>query len=317
MYPSLNNRTSTLLFMCLIQLPIYSQSSAVITGVEYGIPNGITAAPLQVLTLTLRGVKLPTARVAAQTLPLPRSLEGFSVSLRQTYLGLQGIDVPILAVEPVRNACSILSAAVRCGSYTALTVQVPGELVPNIPIALGIPPNVADFIVSVDGTESEPIRLNPVPDAVHILNACDLVISGPRGSCNPLIAHADGRPVTAQNPVISGEVVTMYAVGLGTTNPPVQTGAAAAQPISMGPLGLVRIEIEQRPPTNSEPLVDVRESTAIYAGLVQGYVGLYQINFRIPPIPPSTPSCDAARFSNLLVRYKLSSESSVGICARP
>lgn len=304
-----------LLVLCLSCLPINGQSGPTITGVGYSSPDGITAAPLQVLTLTLTGVKVPVARVAAQKLPLPGSLEGFSATLRQRAAGLEKISVPILAVEPVRTACSVLVSEAGCGSYTALTVQIPGELVPNNPGAIGVPPNEADLVVSVDGVESRAVRLIPVSDSVHILNACDFTI-GQKNSCGPLITHEDGSRVTVQSPVVSGEVVTMYAVGLGLTDPPVQAGIATPQHIPMI-TGIVRIEIEQYSPFESRPVLDVKEFNAAYAGLVQGYVGLYQINFRIPPIPPTIPVCDAARSANLLVRYKRSSESSAGICARP
>ena len=43
--------------------------------------------------------------------------------------------------------------------------------------------------------------------------------------------------------------------------------------------------------TQEEMIVD-------WSGLVPGYVGLYQVNFIVPPVPPGTPPCVDIRFSS-------------------
>jgi hypothetical protein len=40
---------------------------------------------------------------------------------------------------------------------------------------------------------------------------------------------------------------------------------------------------------------------AIYSGLTQRFVGLYQVNFKIPAVPPNTPKCSSEVRSNLTV----------------
>jgi uncharacterized protein (TIGR03437 family) len=53
----------------------------------------------------------------------------------------------------------------------------------------------------------------------------------------------------------------------------------------------------------------------IYAGLAPGYVGLYQINFTVPPPPVGTPPCSGAVQSNLTVSVGgLASFDGAGIC---
>jgi uncharacterized protein (TIGR03437 family) len=56
----------------------------------------------------------------------------------------------------------------------------------------------------------------------------------------------------------------------------------------------------------------------LYSGLVPGYVGLYQINFIVPPPPAGTQSCSGTVQSNLTVSVGgLASFDGAGICVAP
>jgi uncharacterized protein (TIGR03437 family) len=83
--------------------------------------------------------------------------------------------------------------------------------------------------------------------------------------------HGDYSLVTAQNPAHPGEVLTMYLVGMGATDPPVPTGVASpANPVAYA---------------NVKPELSIggAEAEVLFWGLTPGSVGLYQINFRVPP----------------------------------
>jgi hypothetical protein len=62
---------------------------------------------------------------------------------------------------------------------------------------------------------------------------------------------------------------------------------------------------------------------AIYSGLTQGFVGLYQVNFKAPAIPPNTPKCSSEVRSNLTVTIGVGtglwgpSFDGAGICVKP
>lgn len=81
--------------------------------------------------------------------------------------------------------------------------------------------------------------------------------------------------VTATNPAFRGEVVVIYATGLGSVTFPPATGAATLSD----------------PPSVSTPLpiVTVGGVTApvIFSGLAPGFVGLYQVRVQVPPNAPS------------------------------
>jgi len=90
--------------------------------------------------------------------------------------------------------------------------------------------------------------------------------------------HEDwSAPVSDQNPARPGEIVHTYAVGLGATFPPVDFGAAAP---SREPLARLSTPLECRNVSsgNSGPPVEVT-----FAGLAPGYVGVYQVDWRVPP----------------------------------
>jgi len=91
-------------------------------------------------------------------------------------------------------------------------------------------------------------------------------------SGGPAIVHSkDFSLVTTANPAKPGEVLSLFANGLGSTAPSVEPG----KPFPSAPLALVNSPVELT--VNSAP-VEVIGS----AGL-PGSVDAYQVNFRVPP----------------------------------
>jgi uncharacterized protein (TIGR03437 family) len=79
-----------------------------------------------------------------------------------------------------------------------------------------------------------------------------------------------------------------YAIGLGQTNPPLTTGklVTAAAP-TLTKFGL---DFNFRP--NALPAKPLPTAPPpAFAGATPGYVGLYQVNLVVPPVPAGTPPC--------------------------
>ena len=158
-------------------------------------------------------------------------------------------------------------------------------------------------------------QIAPVDANVRILTTCSATRGmGDPGNgrpCIPLVTHADGRPVSG--PISNlfkgtgvakpGEELVMYAVGLGKTTPAVKTGQPTPTSApSVGGLAwcltIYRTRVRKTQGLHSPSAVPA------FAGLTPGFVGLYQINFVVPPPPPGTLPClslDGRVTSNLTV----------------
>ncbi|HSP70706.1 MAG TPA: hypothetical protein VLN48_23425 [Bryobacteraceae bacterium] len=95
-----------------------------------------------------------------------------------------------------------------------------------------------------------------------------------------LAAHLDGTVISPDAPAHRGEVVVIYATGLGPTVPPaipnrLPTGAAWIARLADFAVWL-----------NGEPVPAAR---ILYAGISPPYAGLFQINLRIPEDAPPDP----------------------------
>jgi hypothetical protein len=87
----------------------------------------------------------------------------------------------------------------------------------------------------------------------------------------PAIVHsADYSPVTAANPARAGEILTLFASGLGPTRPGVDPG----QPFTASPSQIVTSPIDI--------LVNGKSSEVLYSGGYPNTVDNYQVNFRVP-----------------------------------
>jgi hypothetical protein len=94
------------------------------------------------------------------------------------------------------------------------------------------------------------------------------ILATPNG---PAVIHSnDGSLVTAAKPAKAGEVLTLFASGLGPTRPGVDPG----QPFPLDPLQIVNSPIQV--------LVNGSAGDILYAGGYPGAVDGFQVNFRVP-----------------------------------
>ena len=88
-------------------------------------------------------------------------------------------------------------------------------------------------------------------------------------------------PGAVSHPAQAGAVLTIYAIGLGPTNPAVGTNMPAP-----GSEPLARLAVTPMVQFGTG-IVGTTQVTPAYAGLSPGSVGLYQVNVTIPPGLPS------------------------------
>ena len=90
-----------------------------------------------------------------------------------------------------------------------------------------------------------------------------------------VVTHADGNVVTAQNPARPGETVVIYGTGFGPVDAPRKTGLAAPSNKLTRTLRLPQVTVAGQ------------QATVSFSGLTPGFVGLYQINAKLPATLPS------------------------------
>ncbi len=261
--------------------PLFAQTPTVVTSVGYTNPRPVPVAPGQVITLFAHTQTKLAQPIIATGSPLPFTLGGFSVSLNQTFSS-DPIAVPIFSVSPVESS-------------TAITVQIPFELVPNA-VRSRLPENFAALTISDNGAAGEPIALSAVSDRIHILNSCDTPLNPQSGPCSPVFMHADGTLVSSDKPAAAGEQITLQAYGLGFADSQVATGVASPSPAP----NVSSIALDFRFGTDAVVARPGPNASTLSAQLVPGSIGLYQLTFPAPALPAGTPDCSAVT-NNLTV----------------
>ena len=90
------------------------------------------------------------------------------------------------------------------------------------------------------------------------------------GQNGPAVVHGDGSLVTTAKPAQAGEILSLYASGLGPTSPGIDPG----QPFTADPLQVVNSPLDVT--------VSGKGATVLYAGGYPGAMNAYQVNFRVP-----------------------------------
>lgn len=284
-----------------------SQSTISLAGIGYASPaQQMRAAPGQLVTFFLTGVQAVSAqpRIQASKIPLPTALAGLSATVTQTWVNVSK-QLPVLSVAQ-DNICADQNATSPNCLITALTVQMPSDLaIPN-PLAGSAALQTTQVTISENGTPSQAFLVFPSAVNGHILTTCDTTAGNPTAACSPVITHADGTLVSSTAPAKVGEIVVMYALGLGATSPLVPEGQATPVPAPTtttqfglsfdyaNPLGLL--------PSSSLASAPALRPSVSFAGLTPGEVGLYQINFTVQAPPFAGPSCPEDLISNLTVK---------------
>ena len=146
-------------------------------------------------------------------------------------------------------------------SPTQINFLVPSSLLPG----------AFQFWVDRQGTRGPIVT-------VTLQNAAPAMFQTPSGVV--IATHIDGSLVSSDAPATSGEIVTLWATGLGNTNPDLQDGVLPATAQWLSQLNQFDVQI------NGAAL---DPSAILYAGVAPGYAGLYQVNVRLPDPLPANP----------------------------
>ena len=145
----------------------------------------------------------------------------------------------------------------------------PGQIDVLIPYSLG--PGNASLLVIRDGTAGPTVTLPLTTTAPGLFQSAPNTV---------LATHADNSLITASAPATAGEVIIIYATGLGYTNPDQTDGEIPTHPAQITNLSSLSVLING---------VSTGPGSIQYAGVTPGCAGLYQINLQLPSPLPSNP----------------------------
>ena len=270
--------------LCFLTFAACAAAQPVISALGYSSPAPLSVAPGQLITLFVQNIPGPPPSVA---------------DIYAVFHQNSDIPMPVLSVQAI---CPV-SGSTCAATIRGITVQIPYRIQTLCVLCANPLFPAASITVSVNGALSGALGVQPLADQVHFLTQCDVLLSNPVRSyangglpCPPMVTHADGSMVSATKPAKSGEELVAYATGLGETNPPLTTGkpAPAAYPTQTA----FSIDFNYRPNAlATKPAPPSAESRAPlwvpprFIGATTGFVGLYQINFVVPPAPSGLPPC--------------------------
>jgi uncharacterized protein (TIGR03437 family) len=161
---------------------------------------------------------------------------------------VNGVPAPLFAIS-------------NNGQYEQINLQIPYEVTGQANLTI---------VVTNNGAVSDPVTLPLQREQPGIF------VADWNTSAGAVLHGGDYSLVSAGAPAARGEVVLIYCTGLGPVSPAPPTG----QPAPASPLSATTI-----PPVVSFGGVPAGE--VFFSGLAPGYVGLYQVNVRIPANAPT------------------------------
>ncbi|HYP07190.1 MAG TPA: hypothetical protein VER03_13240, partial [Bryobacteraceae bacterium] len=186
--------------------------------------------------ISLFGSDLSPVSQSSRQIPLP-------TILGESCLTVNGMPVPVMFVSP-------------------------GQINAQLPFAVD---GTTQIVLRTPGGVSDGFNVTILPAAPSIFRTS---IAGHDARIATVVRSSNSLMVTPTNPIHRGDVLTIYATGLGRTNPAVESGV----------------------PSPAEPLASVLNTPTVtlggvpmaveFAGLTPGEVGVYQINVRIDARAP-------------------------------
>ncbi|HEV8147657.1 MAG TPA: hypothetical protein VGP79_14805 [Bryobacteraceae bacterium] len=196
-----------------------------------------------------------------------------------TFVTIYGVDLAnnIVAIGPDDIRGGILPTVLIGSGVRVLVNQISANLYyvsptqVNFLIPTLLAPGPAVVQLTIDGRAGPPITIALEATAPSLFQTDVRTI---------LATHGNGSVATHDAPARRGEIITLWATGLGPTIPPAISNQIpqAAAPLQRSADFRVLLNGVAAPPESLR-----------YAGVAPGFAGLFQINFRIPDDAPSDP----------------------------
>ena len=173
-----------------------------------------------------------------------------------------GLLPTVLSGTGVRVLVGGFPAYIHYVSPTEVNFLIPSNLVPG-------PTNV-QLVLDGRAGPSVKITLSEIAPGLFPVDESKSVVA----------AHSDGQRITEENPARPGEVIILYANGMGPTTPSIVNGHVPTKPARIKHAPDLRVWIKGE-------MID--QSQIEYAGIAPYLAGLYQITLMLPEYCPDDP----------------------------
>lgn len=205
-------------------------------GFNHAVGGGLTVSPG--LIAAIFGTNLSTAPATGIKLGFQPGTTSLYTTFMGTSVTFDGTPAPLYSLSPVQ-----------------VDVQVPFQVAGKAS---------TQVVVTLNGKASAPVT-------VPLLAATPGIVTvNSSGAGAAVVLNQDGTTNTAANPAVRGDVIQIYATGLGPVSPAAITGQAApSSPLSKC-VDAPTVTIDRVP------------SPFQFCGLAPTFVGLWQVNVSVP-----------------------------------
>ncbi len=172
-----------------------------------------------------------------------------------------GVLPLVLPGSGVRVSIGEAPAHIYYVSPTQVNFLVPGNLSPG----------PAEMQLTLDGRAGPAVKIQLASAAPALFKWGEKWI---------VACRADGSGITSEVPARPGEIIILYATGLGRTTPNPRSGELPKQAAPLEKLSDFRVLL------NGD---EIPAGRILYAGVAPGYAGLYQINLQLPDSLSANP----------------------------
>jgi len=224
----------------------------------------ITLTPSQILLVTLTP-KAPQPQISAGGVVMHASTS-ITVSPGSLF-DIYGTNLVSNAVSAPQNSQVLPSILGNVqvlvnGIHAPLLFAGPNQIVAQIPSSILTGP--ASVVVFRDGAASTAASITVQPAAPTILTY---------GTNRAIVQNQDYSLTSSTNPAQVGSYATAYLIGSG----PVAPGVTDGEPARASPLSQETL--------NTTVAIGGTLATVLFAGMAPGFVGLVQVDFRLPAVP--------------------------------
>ena len=267
------------------------QDSPQVPHFERGREKRWQATAAQVGNLPHIALLLLSATVLADTIP---GEPNYTVqSITNSASNVAGQFAPNTFLTIYGQNLSYVTKAISPGDIEAQTLPT---TLGNVRVLLNLIPADVYYVSSGQVNVLIPASLKPGTATLRLLNngasgpSVSLMLNNAApglfqlDAVNILATHGNGPVITPVSPAKRGEVIVMYATGLGITTPPaipdkLPIGVAVVTDLANFKVLLNGVAVDPR--------------AIQYAGVTPGFAGLFQINLKLPDDAPLNPEVRA------------------------